>query len=129
MLKDDIDIDFALPQSQQYSLENGNTSLRILHVSQGDGASYSCVAKNALGANTIDFRLNILTPPKLTEETFKNANNSDEFGTQLTVRYNESLSLVCPVDGNPTWTTSEQFNESIRNVTLARDFSIDICLN
>lgn len=134
VLKDDIDIDFASPLSKKYALENGNTSLRISHVSQGDSASYSCVAKNIVGANTIDFRLNIQTPPKLAE-AFKKSNNAcDEHGTQLSVRYNTSLSLECPVDSNPkpeiSWIevntndqneASERVTSSIRNVTLARD--------
>lgn len=106
-------------------------------MSGNDDASYTCVAKNSIGVDTIDFILNILMPPKL-RVPFKNTTNngSNELETQLTIRYNEPLSIECPVIGNPqpeiVWVelnenegnkTPENVRKSNGNLTLVNDFS------
>ncbi|XP_055324358.1 hemicentin-1-like [Sitodiplosis mosellana] len=112
--KNDIGIDFAVQQAQKYHLENDNKTLHISSITpDDDGESYySCVATNSIGTGKYVFKLNVLTPPRLS----KSNDSTNKFETTLVTRKGAAV-FECPVNANPkpkiVWTEKKDDTEKL----------------
>ncbi|XP_061289826.1 hemicentin-2 isoform X2 [Bos javanicus] len=81
------------------SVLQGGRVLQIPLVRAEDAGRYSCRASNEVGEDWLHYELLVLTPPVILGET-------EELVEEVTVNANSTVSLHCPVLGNPAPTIS-----------------------
>lgn len=102
-----------LSMSPNYTLDENGRHLRIEFVTPDDAGTYSCLARNSVESNELNFTLDVLTPPKL------HANGSDHSEAILS---GQAVLLKCPVSGNPDpqikWTRQIGDNVSAEHLPI-----------
>ncbi|CAJ0933472.1 unnamed protein product, partial [Mesorhabditis belari] len=90
-IKDGRPVDHS--QEGNIKLTSDNRRLTIQSATLSDAGAYTCVAMNRAGESTLDFSLEILSPPSI--DTSK--------GTETSARVivGNTAQLLCPVSGHP----------------------------
>ncbi|XP_063600047.1 hemicentin-1-like [Penaeus indicus] len=72
-------------------LSAGGRDLKLLQVTEGDAANYSCLATNEAGSLSVNFTLEVHVPPRFTESVVGDVN----------AVAGEDVELFCPVHATP----------------------------
>ncbi|CAD5230519.1 unnamed protein product [Bursaphelenchus okinawaensis] len=82
----------AAPHASQVYVSHNQQRLNFVNFQRDHAATYTCVAKNAAGNDTRDFRLRFLEEPKIDESNIP---------SEHTFTVNGTITLTCPASGRP----------------------------
>lgn len=109
-MKDDLSINLIY-RYPEYEIKS--TNLVIANLTESDGGRYTCTAVNKAGSSSRDYSVNVMIPPKLTEEKEQ---QRFEFTSGTPIQ------LLCPIYGQPfptiTWTKDGLPIEQTSELTL-----------
>ncbi|KAK2835266.1 hypothetical protein Q5P01_015750 [Channa striata] len=82
-----------ISESLEMHIFSGGSKLQIARLQLSDSGTYTCVASNVEGSAQKKYHLNIQVPPSI---------SGSELPSEMGVLLNESIQLVCRVQGAPT---------------------------
>ncbi|CAD5233395.1 unnamed protein product [Bursaphelenchus xylophilus] len=82
----------AAPHSNQIYVSHNQQRLNFVSLQREHAATYTCVAKNAAGNDTRDFRLRFLEEPRIDESNVP---------AEHVFTINSTIAVQCPADGRP----------------------------